>query len=612
MPDHTLDARITETGTIDCVLKTSGHALIDPVICFSLMAPGDVISGGRLIEGCGSFYAVQLDGTLSPDTPLAFSVGHGTFRAANRAWLPLGVYLRLSDGTTQPVTGGPAGAWLGEPTPTTQPDLALVPPPSSWTPNGNTAPFPGIASLPDGLEAIDQLGVRTGLGPLTTPDGWTCETEIDTSLGKEGYRLKLAPGMITLAAGGIGGVRYGLISLLTLRATHGGDLPLGVIEDNPRFEWRGQHLDCARHFYRVETIERLLDLMALMKLNVFHWHFADDEAFRLEIECAPALWEDSAFRGEGQVIPGVFGGGAGPTGGTYSKLDAVHIISRARELGIDVLPEIEFPAHALVTARIFPNLRDPEDTGTETSVQGYTKNVVSPAIPETEAFFDAIAQEVAALFPFAHLHLGGDELPENTWDGSPLVDALKAREGLTTKEDVQGWAMERLATKLAAAGITPCAWEESMLGCQGGIGHDTILFSWKGQEAGLAAARRGHPVVMCPAQNVYMDMAHTSDTDDWGANWAAYVSLADTIAWDPVPEDEPELETLIKGVEGAFWSEFTTQDDEIEPMLAPRILGVASKAWSTRSISSSLDLAGFAGAYQTIFGAMNWAMKHDA
>ena len=141
--------------------------------------------------------------------------------------------------------------------------------------------------------------------------------------------------------------------------------------------------------------------------------------------------------------------------------------------------------------------------------------------------------------------------------------------------------MHKLAGHVRGTGKTPAAWEEAALGKRG-IEHDAILFSWTGQGPGLQAARDGYKVVMCPGQKVYLDMAQTPETSDWGATWAAIVPLSETINWDPVPDDEPELENRIIGVEGTFWSEFTTVDAEMEPMLAPRILGVATMAWQRR------------------------------
>lgn len=228
---------------------------------------------------------------------------------------------------------------------------------------------------------------------------------------------------------------------------------------------------------------------------------------------------------------------------------------------------------------IFPETRDPADNGGEVSVQGYRANALNPAQPKTWEILNAVVAEVGALFPFNHLHLGCDELAPDTWMGSPKARALMKEEGLETTQDLQGWTMDRLAATVVANGQRPAAWEEAAQGANGGIGNGAILFSWTGQGPGLEAARAGYDVVMTPAQHVYLDMAHTDDPDDWGASWAAFVDLDDTVAWNPVPD--AALADRIIGLQGTFWSEFTTQDDQIWPMLMPRLLGVAAMAWQT-------------------------------
>ena len=344
--------------------------------------------------------------------------------------------------------------------------------------------------------------------------------------------------------------------------------------------------------------------MALLKLNRFHWHFADDEAFRLHLDSLPELAQ-SHWRGEGELLPGVFGGGI-RSGGGYSRADAARVIAHAKALNIEVMPEIEVPAHALALARIWPDTRDPQDSGNEASVQGYPANVMNPARDESWRIWSAMAREVGEIFPFDVLHLGGDELPEATWMGSPAARDLMSREGLATTQDLQGWTMHRLAAEVAAQGKTPAAWEEAAKGRQG-IENGALLFSWTGQGPGLDAARAGYDVVMTPGQKVYLDMAQTADPDDWGATWAAIIGLEDTIDWDPVPDDEPEIEARIRGVQGTFWSEFTTRDAEMEPMLAPRILGVATMGWQARGTPDPEVLRGLAHAYAPVFAAMGWA-----
>jgi hexosaminidase len=397
---------------------------------------------------------------------------------------------------------------------------------------------------------------------------------------QDGYVIEISPDSVTVTASSYGGRFYASVTLLTL--LQNGPIPCGQIEDAPRFGWRGQHLDTARHYFEPDTILRLLDLMALLKLNRFHWHFADDEAFRLETDCHPALWQQTQLRGEGQTLPALFSGQP-VEGGTYSKDIARAIVAHAKALNIEVMPEIEAPAHALAIATIYPETRDPNDTGSERSVQGYHGNALNPAQPKTwDVLFD-LAREVGALFPFGVLHLGCDELPENTWMGSPLARNLMKREGLETTKDLQGWTIAKLAASVVANGQRPAAWEEAAQGSQGGIGNNAILFSWTGQGAGVDAARAGYVVVMTPAQHAYFDMAHTGDLDDWGAKWAAFVDLPDTINWDPIPE--ADIADNVVGVQGAFWSEFTNFDAEIWPMLMPRMLGLSVKAWQSDNLS---------------------------
>jgi ABC-type glycerol-3-phosphate transport system permease component len=283
--------------------------------------------------------------------------------------------------------------------------------------------------------------------------------------------------------------------------------------------------------------------------------------------------------------------------------DVKAVIEHAQSVFIDVLPEIEFPAHALAFTRAFPKTRDANDTGTEASVQGYTENVLNPAIPETWQIMEAIAEEVSTLFPFATLHLGADELPEGTWSGSPEINRLKAEEGLESSYDVLGWSLHRLAAKLALKGIRCAAWEEAARGKGGGIGNNALLFSWTGQQAGIEAAKSGYDVVMSPAQHVYLDMAHSENVKDWGATWAAIVGLTDTIDWEVIPD--AEIADRVIGVEGTFWSEFTTQDQEIQPMIAPRIIGVASKGWVDERLNHEVFLLS-ARRFCEILTKMGW------
>ncbi len=603
---------LTFTSRIDgnqirCLIG-SDRPLTAPVLCFSLMAAPKVVSGGTMVRRVAGYAEVALPDLMAGAThEVVLEHEHKEFGPRNRAWLPLGAYLRVGKECVALPPGNDLGLRDAEGPPApplAEGRLPLVPQPTGWRALGGTLEFAAVAPVA-GLDGVQDLAGRLGLPAIVAAGGAALGVTEDAGLGPEGYRLTIAPTGLSVAVGGPAGLHYAGITLLTLRETGGGQLPCGTITDTPRFGYRGQHLDCARHFFGVDFILRLLDLMALLKLNRFHWHFADDEAFRLEVDTQPLLWQRTAFRGEGELVPGVFGGGI-RAGGSYSKADVARVVARAKALQIEVLPEIEVPAHSHAMIKAVPGLRDPGDNGEEVSVQGYLDNIVNPAVPATWDLLVPLAKEVASLFPLGILHLGADEAPHGAWGGSPAVAALKVRAGLATSDDVQGWMLAKLASALGTSGVRAAAWEEAAKGCQGGIGNGALLFSWTGQGPGIEAARRGHDVVMCPAQNAYFDLAHSPDLDDWGAAWAGFVPLEKSVAWDPVPKGAEDITPRIAGVEACFWGEFTTRDVQAEGMIAPRILGIATKGWEPAGRTDGPALRALSGVYATLFDRIGW------
>ncbi len=587
----------------------SDTALSAPILCFSLMAAPQVIAGGVLVHRLAGFAEVLLPDIAAGATHrVVLAYDNPGFQPRNRAWLPLGAYLKIGKTCLPLPPGTPLGVLPGaEPSapPLPADTLPLIPAPQSWAASGGVVSVTGFASTDPRMDGAAALAERLGFGPFRDANGLPITIVTEASLPDEGYRLTLTPEGATIAAATTTGLHNAAITLLSLRQTTHCLIPCGVITDAPRFDYRGQHLDCVRHFFGVDNILRLLDLMALLKMNRFHWHLADDEAFRLQVTTAPALWQQTAFRGEGCLLPGVFGGGI-RSGGSYSPADVARILARATELHIQVLPEIEIPAHSYAMIKALPGLRDPGDNGEERSVQGYLDNIVNPAMPATWALLEPLMLEVAAMFPMGMLHLGCDEAPHGAWTGSPAVKALMLAEGLGTSDDVQGWMMARLAAMLVAKGIQPAAWEEAAKGANGGIGNGALLFSWTGQGPGVDAARRGHDVVMCPAQNAYFDLAHSPDPGDWGATWAGTVSLEKTVEWDPVPKGAEDIAPRIAGVQSCFWGEVATEDAQMEPLIAPRILGIATKAWEERGTTDGPTLRALAALYAPLFDQMGW------
>lgn len=587
---------------MQCTL-TPHRNMPDTTWSFSLMAPVEVLDGGKLIDRTGGYCHIALP-ALQAEIPHVVTLRHlgPAPNAMNRAWTPKGSIVKHGDASYDVTTQMPLGA-IARPWPNDLgcDELALIPRPTHWTATTGTLRGPFDVTKLGPVQSVLDLAERLGQ-KFHCKNGVPITRSIDTSLSPDAYRLDITANNIQITSAHDVGTHNALVSLLFLSITYDA-IPCGVIHDAPRFEWRGQHLDCARHFFAPDTILRLLDVMALLKMNRFHWHFADDEAFRIPLASLPEL-SGLTTRGNDQIVPNVFGGNT-VVNGVYTHHDIDRIQQLAASLHIDIVPEIEVPAHALGLCRLFPDTRDPNDTGTEESVQGYTQNVLNPAMPETWRIIETMIKDLADLFPGAILHLGGDELPNGAWAGSPLVDELKRDHGLLDHYDVQGWTMARAAEIACRYGMRPAAWEESQYGCQGGIGHNAILFSWTGQDAGKRAARMGHKVVMCPAQHTYLDMAHSYATGDWGASWAACFDLDKTVDWTPIHTDEPMMQSNVIGVQGTFWCEFTNEDWQLETMIAPRIFGVATMGWSL-SPPDPMAMIALAQRCSKIWTALDW------
>ena len=596
------DCRIIE-NTLHCTLSVD-QDVPNALWSFSLMSVGKVISGAKVHRQLANYLELSLP-PLMADVPhkvvLAYAGDHPY--KMNRAWTPLGNLLHVDGDVVafDPIVQGVISVPITKDKPTKQ--LRIVPPVLEWMPAHDQMARHVSFRSNDSIASAIELSHRMGLTIFTNdPAATALNCILDPTIAPEEYRLNISPNDIKLVASTDTGLHYAAITLISLFLTYDGSLPNGEIRDKPRFAWRGQHLDCARHGFDKSTILKLLDLMALLKMNRFHWHFADDEAFRIPLPSLPEL-KQLTSRGIGHLIPAVFAAGREEQK-AYSLSDVAEIIEHAKRLHIEILPEIEIPAHSYGLCKAFPQTRDPDDTGSEVSIQGYPRNIMNPAMPETWRVIESMIQDIAQIFPFGHIHLGADELPEKAWAGSPKVTRLMQKHGLNDSHDVMGWMMQRVGEIAVKHGMRPAAWEEAQYGKTGGIKNDAILFSWTGQAPGIAAAKAGYDIVMCPAQYTYFDMAHTLDVDDWGASWAACFGLEAAQNWDPIPD--PNIADRVVGVQGTYWGEFTTDDAQFEPMIAPRILGLATVAWSAPDQRATCDVTALAQAYTPVFDALNW------
>ncbi|WP_152048746.1 beta-N-acetylhexosaminidase [Aureimonas psammosilenae] len=418
------------------------------------------------------------------------------------------------------------------------------------------------------------------------PQGRPVRFEKRETLGKEAYHLSFSGSEIALAYGDEAGRRYGLISLAQM--LHGAkerpDLfrfpGSGRVEDRPRYGWRGCHLDVSRQFYPVADVTRLLDIMAWLKLNIFHWHLTDDEAWRLEIKAYPALTATGALRGPDEPLRPQLGNEVEPVGGFYSQDDARHVVAHAAALGIEIVPEIEIPGHNAATLVALPELTDGQEAPESYhSVQGFANNALNPAIPLTYEFLETVLDEVVAIFPGSYVHVGGDEVAHDAWMRSPLARKLMEEEGLPGTFELQSFLLSKVKDTLSARGRKLTGWNEVAHG--GGVAPEgTMLMAWEKPEVGIELARAGYEVVMTPGQAYYLDMVQGEEWQEPGASWAGTVPPAHTYAYEAAGEFPEELKHLLKGVQACIWSEYFLSRSYFNRLVFPRLPAVAEAAWT--------------------------------
>ena len=503
--------------------------------------------------------------------------------------LPQGFFLSLTDEGAQPQLQPvvQAGQELGlPPSPAAAPDLPEV------EPANGIVPQPAQLRLPEGNFRLAERAHVSGpvsLAPLLahfneltglalTQDHDAEIHLVEAPLPQEAYQLVITTEEIRIRAAGEAGWRHGLVTLAQWALQHGESLPCLEVEDAPRFGFRGIFLDCARHFHSIATLKRLLKQMSLYKFNRFHWHLTDDEGWRLEIKAFPRLTEVAAWRGHGLAVGPQLSGGPEPYGGYYTQSEVRELVAYAAGLGITIIPEIDIPGHCHAAIKALPELlREEADSSRYLSVQYFDDNVLNPALPGTYRFLEAVIDEVCALFPGTQVHMGGDEVPTGVWTDSPACQQLMAEQGYTDCRELQGHLLRHCQQYLAARGKQMLGWEEILHGDK--VSRDATIFAWTSFQAGLDAATAGYPVVMAPAQSLYLDLAWSPDVHEPGLYWAGTLNLEQVYRCDPAPVDFHANDNIL-GVLSPLWSELITSRDRLDYMLFPRMLATAEVAWS--------------------------------
>jgi hexosaminidase len=485
--------------------------------------------------------------------------------------------------------------------------LSIIPWPNLVAVSGSRTPPSGLAIVAeDGVataaaatfaDLTQQLFPAEGLVRTAAEGGYPTRLVEDANFADEAYRLEFEASAVTIRAGTHTGYLYGLITLG--QVLRGARLhrqvfqfpTSGTIDDRPAMGWRGCHFDVARQFYASEEVGQFVRVLAWNKLNRLHWHLSDDEAWRIEIDAYPELTRVGSWRGLGLDLKPQLGSAMEGSGGFYTKAAIRAQVQLAERLGITIVPEVDMPGHCYAMLQALPALSDPDERATYLSGQRFANNSLNPAVDEVYQICFTILGELLELFPGRWFHIGGDEVPQDAWQGSPRATELAAKLGGGVSK-LQAHFLTRIQTFLRQHGRVTGAWEEAAEG--GGIDSDeAYLIGWRTLDANRELAARGYDVVVSPGQRYYLDMANAPDWHEPGASWAGWSSPELTYRYDPgAGWSEAELAHL-KGVQAAIWSEPMTERAVFDRLVFPRLSAIAETGWTQ---SRHKDWTRFAGA----------------
>ncbi len=405
---------------------------------------------------------------------------------------------------------------------------------------------------------------------------------------KESYNLNVTPDRLLIEYVDGAGLFYAVQTIFQLlpddifadsvRKGVKWDVPCCVIEDSPAFPYRGMHLDCCLHFYSVDFLKKYIDIMAMHKVNRFHWHLTEDQGWRLEIKKYPLLTEKGQWRKEtviGSLHSGFYDGT--PYGGYYTQDEVRELVQYAAERYVTIIPEIELPGHALAAIACYPELSCGLEDHYETATKwGIFKQVYCPK-EETFKFLEDVFDEVFELFPSELIHIGGDECPKASWKQCPHCQALIRHEGLKDEYELQSWFIRRMEKYINSKGRQIIGWDEIL---EGGLAPNAKVMSWLGEEGGIKSAQQHHEVVMAPYPKYYLDYWQ-ADPDSEPLAMGGPTTLRTMYEYNPVPEVlTPEERRYIIGVEGCVWTEYMPTPERVEYMAWPRMCAIAEAGWS--------------------------------
>jgi hexosaminidase len=423
---------------------------------------------------------------------------------------------------------------------------------------------------------------------------------LDTAVvNNEGYILTVTPKRIVITARNAVGLFYGVQTLRQLMPVKVESpllveglvlsVPACEIKDEPRFGYRGMHLDVGRHMFPVGYIKKYIDMIALHKMNTFHLHLTEDQGWRIEIKKYPRLTEVGAFRketvaGHGGKRPFTFDGK--PYGGFYTQDEVKEIVAYAASKFVTVIPEIEMPGHSMAALASYPELGC---TGGPYEVQtrwGVFDDVFCAGKEETFRFLEDVLSEVIELFPSKYIHIGGDECPKTRWEKCPLCQKRMKEEGLKDEHELQSYFIQRIEKFVLSKGRRIIGWDEIL---EGGLAPEATVMSWRGTAGGIAAAKQKHDVIMTPSTYVYLDY-YQSEPEGEPLAIGGYLPLEKVYSYNPMPKElTQEEQKYILGVQGNLWAEYLNSPEQMEYMAYPRMFAISEIGWTPEKLKDFED-----------------------
>lgn len=475
------------------------------------------------------------------------------------------------------------------------PDVRIIPEPAKMTIEPSTVKFPTerkvyISSKDSALfstaaylcERLNYSEISYG-GDHPAHCIFLEVATLESSVNPGAYTLTTSGNGILIRGNSARGVFYGIQTLLQLlppevfgpaglQSVRGIKIPQVDIQDEPRFQWRGMHLDVGRHFFSVEFIKKYIDILAMHKMNVFHWHLTEDQGWRIEIKKYPKLTEIGSVRknADGSTY-----------GGFYTQDQIREVVAYAASRFIDVMPEIEMPGHSVAALASYPELSCTGGPFVVRTAWGVSEDVYCAGKEATFEFVQDVLSEVIALFPFKYLHIGGDECPKDRWSKCHLCQKRMKAQGLKDEMQLQSYFVQRIEKFLVANGRSLVGWDEIL---EGGLAPEATVMSWRGESGGIEAARQGHDVIMSPLSHCYLNI-YEGDPRFEPLAYSGNLTMEKVYSYEPVPKELTEVESKhVLGAQANVWTEYIQTEKQLEYQALPRMSALAEVAWSPKAL----------------------------